>query len=161
MKITDIFFNKIYAPYKRYVLIISLLIIFITIGVLSYIRYAVPMIKDKDQKNISNANRRIQTADIYFFHADWCPHCKKALPIWHEFVSNFDQTNKNGFIINCIQGSKGIDCSSTNDAKTMETIQKFNVEHYPTIKMVKDDASIDYDAKITKDNLTKFIETVL
>jgi thiol-disulfide isomerase/thioredoxin len=61
------------------------------------------MIKDKDQKNISNANRRIQTAVIYFFHADWCPHCKKALPIWQEFVSKYDQTNVNGLIINCIR----------------------------------------------------------
>ena len=33
--------------------------------------YAIPMMNKKDTKNISNANRRIRTADILFFHTDW------------------------------------------------------------------------------------------
>ena len=161
MKFTDIILSKYYAPYKRQLLIVTLVIIFLGIGVYSYRTFAIPMVKNKDSANISNANRRTQTADLYFFNADWCPHCKKALPAWQNFVSSYDKTTVNGYIINCIGGSTGIDCSTTDNPKIMETIQKFNVEHYPTLKLVKDKITIDFDAKITQENLIKFVNTVL
>jgi thiol-disulfide isomerase/thioredoxin len=158
MKITDIFFERIYNPYKKAILIISLIVIFLTITIVSYRNYPISAPKEKD---VANANRREKTANMFFFNADWCPHCKKALPIWQDFVSSYDQTNVNGYIINCIGGSNGIDCSSTDDPEVNETIQKFKVQHYPTIKLVKDQTTIDFDAKINLANLTKFVNTVL
>lgn len=155
-KFTDIISNLYYKRSKLIILIVSLLVIFITIAV-----YSFPMTKKKQIVDISNANRRVKNADIYFFNASWCPHCTKALPAWKGFVSSYDQTIVNGYTLNCIGGDEGIDCSSTDDAKTMEVVQKFNVDHYPTLKMVKDQTTIDFDAKITEENLTKFINTVL
>ena len=116
------------------------------------------MMDKKDTKNISNANRRIKTADILFFHTDWCPHCTKALPIWKSFVSSYDETIINGYTINCINGIKGIDC---DDKASSEIIEKHNITKFPTIKLIKDDITINYDANITSENLTKFVNTVL
>lgn len=162
VKLTDIiknFYSK--TPYKRSILIIMLIILFICIGVYSYNKVAIPMAENKDSVNISNANRRIKIADIFFFNASWCPHCTKALPAWKDFVESYDKTIVNGYTINCIGGSEGVDCSTTDDSRIMELIQIHKVEHYPTLKMVKDKITIDFDAKITQENLTKFVNSVL
>lgn len=158
MKFTDILFNRYYAPYKRLILIGFLIITFLLIAIYSYKMYIAPSIKNKDLKNISNANRRVKMADIFFFHTDWCPHCKKALPIWQDFVTTYDKTIINGYTINCINGIYGIDC---DDVASTEIIEKYNITKFPTLKLTKDDTTINFDANITSDNLTKFINTVL
>ena len=158
MKFTDIIVNRYYTPYKRTILILFLVLAFLSISIHSYRTYAIPMMNKKDTKNISNANRRIKTADILFFHTDWCPHCTKALPIWKSFVSSYDETIINGYTINCINGIKGIDC---DDKASSEIIEKHNITKFPTIKLIKDDITINYDANITSENLTKFVNTVL
>lgn len=158
MKFTDLLFNRYYNPYKRSILIGFLVIGFLTITIYSYRTYIRPTIKEKDSKNISNANRRVKFTDIIFFHTDWCPHCKKALPIWKDFVSTYDQTIVNGYTINCINGAKGIDC---DDPKSTEIIEKYNITQFPSLKLVKDDVTINFDANITSENMTKFIHSVL
>ena len=40
-------------------------------------------------------------------------------------------------------------------------INKYNIEGYPTIKMIKDDQVIEFDAKAKFDNIEKFLVTVL
>jgi hypothetical protein len=40
-------------------------------------------------------------------------------------------------------------------------MNKYNVEGYPTIKLIKDGQVIEYDAKPSKETLTKFLNTVL
>ena len=45
--------------------------------------------------------------------------------------------------------------------KNVENIETYKIEGYPTIKLVKDNQVIDFDAKPTKDTLTKFLNTVL
>ena len=158
MKLTDILFNRYYTPYKRPILIVFSIISFLTITIYSYQTYIKPSIKEKDSKNISNANRRTKEADMIFFHTSWCPHCKKALPIWKDFVSTYDQTIINGYTINCINGAAGIDC---DDPKSTEIIEKYNITKFPTLKLIKDDITINFDANITSENMTKFVNTVL
>ena len=157
MKLTDILFNR-YTPYKRPILIVFSIISFLTITIYSYQTYIKPSMKEKDSKNISNANRRTKEADMIFFHTSWCPHCKKALPIWKDFVSTYDQTIINGYTINCINGAAGIDC---DDPKSTEIIEKYNITKFPTLKLIKDDITINFDANITSENMTKFVNTVL
>jgi hypothetical protein len=45
--------------------------------------------------------------------------------------------------------------------KIEDLIRKYNIEAYPTIKMVKDNYTIDYEAKINADSLEKFVQSVL
>jgi thiol-disulfide isomerase/thioredoxin len=158
VKLTDIIHDMILKKKSYIYLLIAF--IFIIICVYSF-KYIYKGSKKDDTNDITNANRRKNIANIYFFNADWCPHCTKALPAWRDFVNSYDQTDVHGYTINCVGGKSGVNCSSTDDPQIMETIQKFNVEHYPTLKMVKDDTTIDFDAKITQENLKTFINTIL
>jgi thiol-disulfide isomerase/thioredoxin len=45
-----------------------------------------------------------------------------------------------------------IDCDAEES-----TASKYNVTKYPTIKLVKDDTVIDFDAKPTVETLTRFL----
>jgi hypothetical protein len=44
--------------------------------------------------------------------------------------------------------------------KTAELIKKYNIESYPTVKVSKDNNTIEFDAKVTSDNLSKLINSI-
>ena len=49
---------------------------------------------------------------------------------------------------------KEIDCD-----KDEKLADQYNIEGYPTIKMIKGDQVVDYDAKPTEKSLTQFLTT--
>jgi thiol-disulfide isomerase/thioredoxin len=156
-KITDIIMNRYWKPYKRTILIVSLLVVFTSIAVYSYFKFAVPKAAKKDTVDITNSNRRIKYAEIKFFSASWCPHCTAAAAPWKSFVNSYDGTIINDYTIQCIN----IDCSTTDDPLVQEQVQLFGIEKFPSIFLVKDKTVITFDAKITEANLTKFVNSVL
>ena len=59
-------------------------------------------------------------------------------------------------------GVKLIEYNCTNEsAEISELMDKYNIEGYPTIKLVKDNQIIEYDAKPTKSTMEQFLNTVL
>jgi thiol-disulfide isomerase/thioredoxin len=146
--------TKIIRPYYYYIIGFVIFVIFVTIGVYTYNGI------QSQQKNkfadVANANRRNVEAIVYFFHVDWCPHCKKALPEWKNFVSKYDGKEMNGYKIKCVDK----DCTSETSDIT-ELINKYNIDSYPTIKLIKDNTTIDFESKITASTLEKFVETML
>ena len=42
-----------------------------------------------------------------------------------------------------------------------ELLNRYKIEGYPTIKLLKDNQIIEFDAKPTKDNLEQFLNTAL
>ena len=53
-----------------------------------------------------------------------------------------------------------IDCSEES-AEVEKLMNQYNIEGYPTIKLLKDGQIIEYDAKPSKETITKFLNTVL
>jgi len=45
--------------------------------------------------------------------------------------------------------------------EVQEMVEKFNIEGYPTIKLIKGDQVIDFEAKPTKDTITQFLNTAM
>jgi thioredoxin-related protein len=159
-KFTDII-KKVFSQYKLRVLVIFLLVVFISFAVYSYSTTAIPLAEKKDTIDIANANRRTKYCEIYFFNASWCPHCVKCKNAWSQFVNTYDKSTINGYTINCIGGVDGVDCSTKDDPKVQELLQSMKIDHFPTVKLVKDQITIDFDAKVTEENLTKFVNSVL
>uniref|UniRef100_A0A6C0LLP1 Thioredoxin domain-containing protein n=1 Tax=viral metagenome TaxID=1070528 RepID=A0A6C0LLP1_9ZZZZ len=140
---------------KKLMVVIILAAIFIAVAIWVYNSYVKPRVdaayvpnKEFIQDNGSGSD----AADLYFFYTTWCPHCKKALPVWEKLKENLESTGVNGVKINFIE----VDCD-----KDPETAERFNVEGYPTIKLSHNKKVIEYDAKPDMDTLNQFLETSL
>ena len=138
--------------------------LFIVAGLAYYYFYVVPTNKatyraNKELKEGTGNPQSpppINDVEILFFYADWCPHSKKAKPIMDEFEKKYTGKTVNGYTL----VFTGIDCSSEN-AQVEKMMDKYNIEGFPTIKMIKDGKVIEYDAKPHPKTLEKFIQTVL
>jgi len=96
------------------------------------------------------------TVDLLFFHVDWCPHCKTALPAWEEVKAEYENTLINGRKVIF----RSINCTDET-AEISEYISKYKIEGYPTIKLIKDGNVIEYDAKPTVETIKEFLNTVV
>lgn len=108
-------------------------------------------IADTDSTNSSG-----KEAEIMLFYVDWCPHCKTAKPEWEQVKTNYENKTINGYQVIFTE----VNC--TNETPDVEKMMNtYKIEGYPTIKMLKDGHIIEFDAKPTKENLDKFLNTVL
>jgi thiol-disulfide isomerase/thioredoxin len=97
-----------------------------------------------------------KVANLMLFYVDWCPHCKTAKPEWDALKEEYEGKTINGYIVifeeyNCTDESSEIE----------ELINKYKIDGYPTIKLIKDNQVIEYDAKPTKATMEQFLTTVL
>ena len=109
-----------------------------------------------NRENGESASDNEKTAELMLFYVDWCPHCKTAKPEWDELKSEYENKTINGFRVIFTE----INCTE----ETMEVenkINKYKIEGYPTVKLLKDGQIIDYDAKPTKKTMEEFLNTVL
>lgn len=96
----------------------------------------------EELKNIYNNNPSITT--IMNFNTDWCGYSKQFQPIWNQFSSNM--TGKGIKVQN-------IKCDKEENA---ELCQKFKVQGYPTVKLIKDNKEIEYNGDRTVEDLEDF-----
>jgi thiol-disulfide isomerase/thioredoxin len=144
------------GSYKNFIIIFIITLIFLVAAIYTYRRYVSPKINPKYVANSEylpeNTNKPTEVADLYFFYTEWCPHCKKSMPIWQSLKSELDNKEFKGSMLNFIE----VDCD-----KDAALAEKFNVQGYPTIKLVKGNQVIEYDAKPSKDTLMEFLHTSL
>jgi thiol-disulfide isomerase/thioredoxin len=140
------------------ILIIVAVILFIIIACAYYYFYIVPSSNAMYRANremISN-NDENKDAELLFFYAEWCPHCKTAKPVWDDLKKEYENKTINGYSLIFTE----INCTSEN-AEVEKMMDKYNVEGFPTIKLLKDGQIIEYDAKPTRETLNQFLNTVL
>lgn len=135
------------------IIILVLVALFIAVSVYIYNAYVEPRL---NPTYVANKEFEEQTskkeAELLFFYTEWCPYCKKAKPIWNEVKEKYE----NEPINNTIVYFKEIDCD-----KDEKMADEYNIEGYPTIKLIKDGQIIEYDAKPSVENLEKFLHTTL
>lgn len=139
---------------KTHMLIIMCVLIFILAAIYTYRTHLMSLMasnKYVDNKEFSIGEQN-GSADLYFFYTEWCPHCKTAKPVWNSFKEQIGNKKIKNISINFIE----VDCD-----KDTATASQFNVEGYPTIKMVYNDKIIEYDAKPDIDTLHQFLNTSL
>jgi len=139
---------------KHFFMILIITIIFLVAAIYVYRRYVTPRI---NPEYIANSEflpegKKTDVADLYFFYTTWCPHCKTSMPIWTNLKEELDNKEFKGVTLNFVE----VDCD-----KEPALAEKFNVEGYPTIKLVKGNQVIEYDAKPSKDTLMEFLNTSL
>lgn len=139
------------------IMIIVAIILFVVIAVYYYFNYMAPKAKyQPNSEHVSENSSNGQTAELLFFYADWCPHCKTAKPIWNDLKSEYENKTINGYKVVFTD----VNCSEET-AEVDKMMNQYNVEGYPTIKLLKDGQIIEYDAKPSKDTIIQFLNTVL
>ena len=135
-----------------------LILCLILIGYFVYINY----------KNASsttyNANKEhnkkgadvSKVAQMMLFYVDWCPHCKTAKPEWDDLKAEYEGKTINGYNIMFVE----YNCTE-DTTENVELMDKYKIEGYPTIKLIKDNEVIEYDAKPTKATMSQFLNSVL
>ena len=141
-------------------LIIGAVILFASLAIFYYLYYVAPASKSTYHANSEQApagsSSNNNSAELMFFYADWCPHCKSAKPIWNDLKTEYENKTINGYKIIFTE----VNCSEET-AEVEKLMNQYNIEGYPTIKLIKDGQVIEYDAKPSKETLTKFLNTVL
>jgi thiol-disulfide isomerase/thioredoxin len=143
-------------PYYYYILALIILILCALVANYGYKHFYKKNQSQSKFSDVANADRRDKVANVLFFHVDWCPHCKTALPEWNAFVNQYNGEQINGFKVECVD----IDCTKETPDVTA-AMNKYNIESFPTVKMLKDEKIIDFDSKITTSTLQQFCTTML
>jgi thiol-disulfide isomerase/thioredoxin len=142
-------------------IIIGAVILFSILAAVYYFYYVAPQNKAQYKANSEhlmkdNDSSTSKSAELLFFFADWCPHCKSAKPIWNDLKAQYENKTINGYKVIFTE----VNCSEET-AEVDKMMNQYNVEGYPTIKLLKDGQVIEYDAKPSKDTLNQFLNTVL
>ena len=169
--------RTILKPYYTYIMGFFLILLFVLVAKFTYDTYYKKLEKKKKFKNVANAKNTKDVCAVYFFYADWCPHCKNAKPEWNKFWNSYHNKVVNGYVVKCYN----VDCTSDNGSEVIqivkddewtktgieptpirvdELVRKYGVDSYPTIKMSKGDIVVDFDSKVTVDALSQFVESV-
>ena len=98
----------------------------------------------------------VNTATVMLFYVDWCPHCKTAKPVWNDIKTEYDGTVINGYKVSFVE----YNCTKETP-ETQSLMDKYKIEGFPSIILVKDNQVIDYDAKPSKTTMVQFLNTVL
>jgi thiol-disulfide isomerase/thioredoxin len=158
------FFSRIQSAGSKMstssIIIISAVILFSILTAFYFYYYVINSnVKSSYKPNSENVpigTSQSSTAELLFFYADWCPHCKAAKPIWNELKNEYQNKTVNGYQVIFTE----VDCTTESD-ETDKMMNQYNVEGYPTIKLLKDGQVIEYDAKPSKETLNQFLNTVL
>ena len=151
------YFSKV-GSFKHFILLFFISVIFLAMAIYIYRRYVSPKINEAYVANNeflpegSATENTNNSAELYFFYTTWCPHCKKSMPVWQNLKSELDGKQMKGVTLSFIE----VDCD-----KESGLAEKYNVQGYPTIKLVKGNQVIEYDAKPAKDTLMEFLNTSL
>ena len=141
-------------------IIIGAVILFSILAAVYYLYYVKPQQKSQYKANSEHLMKddggNAKSAELLFFFADWCPHCKTAKPIWNDLKAQYENKTINGYRVIFTE----VNCSEET-AEVDKMMNQYNVEGYPTIKLLKDGQVIEYDAKPSKDTLNQFLNTVL
>lgn len=140
------------------IVIISVIILFVSIAIYYYYYHIAPASKPAYNPNHEHmpASSNSKEAELLLFYVDWCPHCKTAKPAWEEIKAQYENKTINGYKLIFTE----INCTEET-AEVEQMMNKYNIEGFPTIKLLKDGQVVEYDAKPTKDTLNQFLNTVL
>jgi thiol-disulfide isomerase/thioredoxin len=145
-----------FTPYYWYFLLILCTVIFGLLAKYTYDKYSEQQkMNSKKFDDVANAEIRDNVLTIFFFYVDWCPHCKTAYPEWVKFKNQYNDEEMNGYNVSCVE----LNCTDETP-EVLSAINEYIIEAFPTIKMLKDNQKIEFDAKITYSALEKFLTTM-
>lgn len=139
-------------------IIIAVVVIVCLIGLGVYIYYNTKSVTKfhANRENVPTGDAETKSAKLMLFYVDWCPHCKTAKPVWNDMKTEYEGTMINGYKISFVE----YNCTKETP-ETQTLMDKYKIEGFPSIILIKDNQVIDYDAKPSKATMVQFLNTVL
>lgn len=142
---------------KNGIMIIIAVVIFSVLGYYVYYQFTNNKTGfNSNREHVTKDENSSKVAEMMLFYVDWCPHCKTAKPEWEELKAEYEGKQINGYNLKFTEYNCTAE-TAENDA----LMNKYKIEGYPTIKLLKDSQVVEYDAKPTKSTMEQFLHTVL
>lgn len=149
--------NKL-KSYYNVILVVFLVLLFSVVLLFMYKRYKEKNVSKKALfKDVANSAKNNGMIEIKFFHVNWCPHCKTALPEWTAFKNQYNGKVVSGVKIECVE----MDCTDSEKPEVSFIMKENNIDAFPTVFITRNSERYDFDAKITKHSLEKFMNAVI
>ena len=114
---------------KRNLMIGGVVVLLAIVGYIVYV-YSRPKLLTQINGDAADGSQTSQSdAELIFFFADWCPHCKKAKPHWDDVKQAYSDKVVNGYTLIFTE----VDCS-----KETEEMKKTTAEYEIEGLMVED-----------------------
>lgn len=92
---------------------------------------------------------------LVLFFADWCPHCRSFKPDWDKVKSIEGTKTASGKNIRLVE----VDCTETT-AKSSALMEKYEVEGFPSVKVLSGSSVEDYDGARTYKELKSYAKSL-
>lgn len=165
--IQELIYDNSYFEYGAYFLLIMVLI-FICIYI--YYEYVDKKTKFSSSNEFIDKSNMVDSSEttptLYYFYADWCPHCAKLKENGvHDHILNLDGTTY-GDNDNIILKVRDFECGDNKDAdsgmnEAQKYMKEYNIDGFPSVVLVYNGEIYEFEAKIDKKNINSFIDTVL
>lgn len=132
----------------------------ILVGVAIGVAYAIFKVasrgptQSESEPNPKTEDTRVEPKEARFtmFYVNWCPHCKKAKPIWQLVHNQLDGQQINGYTVTV---------DSVNCEADKRKAKAYKVKAYPTFKLTLNDTIITYRGPPIAETLKLFVKTAL
>lgn len=112
---------------------------------------------DEDPANYPQKPSDGRPATVYYFYADWCHVCTRARPVWDRFAKAFDGRVVHGYRVACVDIDV-TDPDNKSSGVNEALAQQYNLDSFPTVKIVVNNKVVMMDASVSDDTLQAFVE---
>jgi thiol-disulfide isomerase/thioredoxin len=155
---------KAVTDYKWVVIILGIIVFFILLTLYVYRTHVVPKLNPdfvSDKEFVNKEGEAAKKATLMYFYADWCPHCKAAKPHLEETKSTYDASTSGKMVNGYSIYFDYVNCSDDSNSAVIEKMDKYNVDGFPTVKLLYDGKIATMDAKPDKQTIELFLNTML
>jgi thiol-disulfide isomerase/thioredoxin len=88
--------------------------------------------------------------ELVIIKADWCGHCKRALPEFEKLVASSPMKLKDG---------SSVTIRMLDEKANKSEVEPLNVRGFPTILLFKDGTRLEYEGERTYNGVMSFLES--
>ena len=88
---------------------------------------------------------------IVLFYVDWCPHCVSTKPEWAKLQNKMNNKKVNGKNVQV----KAVNCEGSKVEE--EAAKDNNINGFPTIKLLKNNETVDYNGERNAEAMADFV----
>lgn len=141
-------FLEIFTNPRLRIITVFVFLLFFSISLYIYFKYIQPKLNLSYVDNKEFVSKEADKLVVIWFYTDWCPFCKSTYSEWKSFKNDVENGNFD----------TPIEFREINCDKDENFANKYNIEEYPSIRIIYKEEVYIYDAKPNRINLMEFLK---